>query len=124
MIVNYAYVSSFSSFIGLEDLVFMEKNSTMKIVNIINKDGTIALKGKKLFNINNVSVRIPHSLINSYSITTLAFSLMPKDKVEELVFTTNTIVIKANKVKDIVLYSKQLILKMVSAIYVVYLMLI
>ena len=73
----------------------------MKIVNIINKDSTITLKGKKLININDVGVRILQSLTRGYLIITSAFSLMPRDKIQELVFTKNTIVIKANKVKDI-----------------------
>ena len=101
MIANHMYVPSFSGFIGLGDLVIMEKSIVMKIVNIINKDGTITLKGKKLININNVGVRILQSLTRGYPITTSAFSLMPRDKIQELVFTKNTIVIKANKVKNI-----------------------
>ena len=101
MIANHVYVPSFSGFIVLGDLVIMEKSIVMKIVNIINKDGTITLKGKKLININDVGVRIPQSLTRGYPIITSAFSLMPRDKIQELVFTKNTIVIKANKVKDI-----------------------
>ena len=101
MIANHMYVPSFSGFIGLGDLVIMEKSIVMKIVNIINKDGTITLKGKKLININDVGVRIPQSLTRGYPITTSAFSLMPREKIQELVFTKNIIVIKANKVNDI-----------------------
>ena len=58
MIANHIYVSPFSSFIRIGDLVVTDKKSVIKIVNIINKDCTMILKEKKMININDIGDRI------------------------------------------------------------------
>ena len=63
--------------------------------NIVTKDNSIIVKGKKLIPIHDAGIRVPNSLRRSYSINYSSFALLSRVKIQELMLTKKYGSIKA-----------------------------